>query len=212
VATTYVPERQCEHWINQQLEAQLRAHGWTVLAFPLQQVTENSVPTDYLLFGEGKGPVKLFGLQHKALYHNGQDHWVLDRSQHADLIAKFPWVYYCLSEIRSVRDSPSALHACRFVRPTALTPPRANMVDVREYMRWWPFISRFIACTVGVEVGSRSELNSLLSPDDPTTRPGELERLLVDAFVVDVGQGHAIHLDPRLRSDLWGPDATWPSS
>jgi hypothetical protein len=110
MATPYVYERQSEYWTSRQVEEFFLDNGFELLTFPLTQKTEKLVPTDFIFFD--KKSTKLFAFQYKALYRNGGDYWQLDAYQHTRL-ALFPWIYYCLSEMKDTRDSRSSLHLAR---------------------------------------------------------------------------------------------------
>ena|SRR6266699_5085543 len=109
---TYVPERQTEYWTSRQIEEHYLNAGFEVLVFPLTQPSERYLPADFILFDKHRA--KLVGLQYKALYHNGVDHWRLTAHQHKDMREHFPWIYYSASELRSIRDHRNALHYARF--------------------------------------------------------------------------------------------------
>jgi hypothetical protein len=48
---------------------------------------EKQVPSDWVFVDQSR--LKVFGLQYKALYSNGEDHWLLDRTQH-DTLQTYP--------------------------------------------------------------------------------------------------------------------------
>jgi hypothetical protein len=94
-----------------------------VSPLPLSQMTESDIPADFI-FADPKR-LKVFGLQFKALYRNGGDHWPLDRTQHRKL-TRYPWIYYCFSELTTVADHRLGLDFARIVRPTAVQPPQVS--------------------------------------------------------------------------------------
>ncbi len=102
----YVPERQTEYWTSRQIEEHYLNAGFELLVFPLTQLSERHLPADFILFDKHRA--KVVGLQYKALYHNGNDHWRLTAHQHEQMRERFPWIYYSASELRSIRDHRNA--------------------------------------------------------------------------------------------------------
>jgi hypothetical protein len=47
-----------------------------------------------------QGTKKLFGLQFKSLYKNGEDAWNISETQH-ERLQQFDWMYYGLSDLTS---------------------------------------------------------------------------------------------------------------
>src|SRR5437867_5822587 len=113
-ATPYVYERQVEYWTSREMEGFFLDSGFELIVLPITQLTERSVPSDFLYLE--KQTNKLFGLQFKALYHNGNDVWNLEPHQHAAL-SSFDWMYYGFSDLRSPRQHRNALHYLRIVPP-----------------------------------------------------------------------------------------------
>jgi hypothetical protein len=74
--TPYVYERQVEYWTSRAMENFFLDAGFEVLVFPLTQLTERFVPSDFLYLDTATN--KIFGFQYKALHRNGNDHWNLD--------------------------------------------------------------------------------------------------------------------------------------
>jgi hypothetical protein len=106
----YVYERQTEYWTSRQLEEFFLDLGFEIITFPLTQLSEKYIPTDFIFFDKNRS--KIFGFQYKTLYHNNYDFWRLEGAQHANL-KRFPWIYYCFSEIRRPGDHRAALHLAR---------------------------------------------------------------------------------------------------
>src|SRR5437870_12073445 len=111
-AGPYIYERQVEYWTSREIEGFFLDSGFEVLILPITQLTEHGVTSDFLFF-DGRTN-KVFGLQYKALYHNGEDFWNVDQRQHATLGA-FEWIYYGLSDLTSAKQHRNALHYLRVV-------------------------------------------------------------------------------------------------
>ena len=71
----YVNERQSEYWTSHEIQNFFKNDGFDVTAYPITQLTEKKLPSDFL-FLDGRTN-KLFGFQYKALYHNRDDFWIL---------------------------------------------------------------------------------------------------------------------------------------
>ena len=109
LVSTYVPERQSEYWTSRQIEDALHDAGYGVDVYPVSLDLERRLPADFIYSTD----IKLFGLQYKALYGNGNDKWLIDRRQYDDL-RPYPWIYYCLSEMKDQSHRRRALHLARF--------------------------------------------------------------------------------------------------
>jgi hypothetical protein len=112
MTTPYVYERQSEYWTSRQVEEFFIDNGFEIITFPLIQYHEKQLPADFIFFD--KKHTKLFGFQYKALYKNNRDFWKIDSVQHKQL-SLFPWIYYCLSELRKPKDFRASLHLARIV-------------------------------------------------------------------------------------------------
>ena len=148
----YVYERQTEYWTSNQIETFFGDLGFEVLAFPITQLTEKKLPADYLFFDSSL--TKLFGFQYKPLYHNGQDYWPITKSQH-ERLRHYPWVYYCLCEMRDVRDRRAALHLSRIVRSDFPFVEKLGLhrsTSDPYYMRWGAFHQGLVSCRYGISV------------------------------------------------------------
>src|ERR1043165_9049119 len=102
MAAPYVAELQTALWTSDALHGELRNLGFRVREWPVTRHLERDLPADSVFFDPQNS--KLFGLQYKTLYHNGDDHWPLDNEQHKTL-RNFPWIYYSCSEIRETREA-----------------------------------------------------------------------------------------------------------
>lgn len=79
----YIAEQHVQEWTSAAIVNYLSTRGYTIREWHVTQDLEKSVPTDWIFVDESR--LKLFGLQYKALYSNGNDHWLLDRAQHDTL-------------------------------------------------------------------------------------------------------------------------------
>jgi hypothetical protein len=193
--STYVPERQSEYWTSREIENFFLNAGFECLVYPVPQRIERVLPADFI-YDAGE-PIKLFGIQYKALYRGVADHWRLTQHQHQTLV-HFPWIYYGLSEIRSVRDARNSLHQLR-VAPTQFTYMgvllTANNVF---YYRWGGFFQALQRCRVGLRLTSADHLRDLLSPPTTNSPPISIVEAVVDLFIVDFGSRRLVHVSPFL--------------
>lgn len=197
-ASPYVYERQSEYWTSRLVEDYLLDVGFQVIALPIPTHIEYLIPADFIFFD--KQHTKLFGLQYKALYHNDTDHWNLDEHQHQTL-ELYPWIYYCLLELREVSELRVALHSARFAKAgfayrTKLYPSGRERFS--DYSRWAAFYRELEQCRRGVLVTSEEHLKELLTvgTDDPALR--RITKEATDLFLVDFASKHAIHYSPFL--------------
>lgn len=193
----YVYERQAEYWTSRQIEEFFLNAGFEVLVFPLTQYTEHLIPADFIFFDRRRS--KLFGFQYKALYHNSADFWLINKEQHQKL-AHFPWIYYCLSELKTTRDYRAALHLARIKTTDFSFSEKLYVKDLKggSYCRWGAFYRGLETCWSGVQVSNQQELRNFLKPQNVPDLPWELSKLLVDTFIVDFESRHSVHLSPQL--------------
>lgn len=195
-------ERQSEYWTSRQIEESLTGLGFQVLTYPLAQFHENKIPADFLFRVDptgSAGEVKLFGLQYKALYRNGGDHWPVDATQHGTML-RFPWLAYCLSELRQPAESGIALHLARFIDASAIQPTRVDLATCPLYRRWGPFIMSVLASQRGQVVGDRAELAAKLRLQNEDVSVA-LADLVADVIAVNREIGHVVHLAPDLLGE-----------
>jgi len=114
MAEPYIAEIQTARWTSDGIREIFAAAGFEVRDWQLTQHLEKYVPADWVFFSPTF--VKLFGLQYKTIYRNYEDFWPIDRGQH-ETLQRFPWIYYCCSELRDVADHALALHFARLYRP-----------------------------------------------------------------------------------------------
>lgn len=201
MAKPYIYERQAEYWISRQIEEFFLDVGFEVLVFPLTQYTEHLIPADFIFFDRRRS--KLFGFQYKALYRNNADFWQINREQHEKL-AHFPWIYYCLSELKTTRDHRAALHLVRIIETRFKFSEKLYLKDLTGnkgfiYRRWGAFYQGLDRCTKGVQVSTPEELRDLLKPKNKPDLPWELSKLMIDIFIVDFESRHSVHLFSLLQ-------------
>jgi hypothetical protein len=122
------------------------------------------------------------------------DFWQIDDTQHKMSI-NYPWIYYCLSELRSLNDSHSALQNARIVQSATVFPGKlySNENTFPVYSRWGNFFQELDQCHKGILVTSREHLNSILSQ-----LPPELVARMVDLFMPEFESKHAVHFRHKL--------------
>jgi hypothetical protein len=180
----FVPERQVEYWTNRSIENAMLQANVDVRAYPITQRLEKTLGVD-AIFAGSPDLVKVFGLQHKALYKGTSPFWPLQRDQH-DVLLNSDWAYYCLSDMRTMREAASALHLARFYKPSDVSDspaPSRFRPSGERYRRWAGFLAGLRTCSMGVRVDSAQELQALLS-DDPEARE-IVDSVFVVAFESD---------------------------
>ena len=158
----YVYERQVEYWTNVQIEYDLMHQGFEVYCYPVTQLLERTLGVDVLFTAD---QVKLFGLQHKVLYHGAQDdYWPLTPSHQLALLQATDWAYYCLSDVMTLHDRRRALALARFAEPSLFgdSQKRQRSSDFRGYSRWGAFQNQLSSCRRGTLVRSVGHLEELL--------------------------------------------------
>jgi len=183
MARPYIYERQVEYRTSHEIENVLANDGFSVAVHPLTQLTERSLPTDFIFFD--RQTKKLFGFQYKVLYHNGSDHWVLDVEQHQQL-QSFDWIYYGLSDVTSPSALLRALAHLRIVPVDFDYEPLLNdgTVPVSKYFRWADFFEGLRACKYGRKISTPDKLQEALWPHDRAAPP-EIQQIISEVFLVD---------------------------
>lgn len=190
---TYLPERQTEYWTSRQIEEFLLDAGYSVVTIPLSQAVEHHIPSDFIYVDQAR--LKIFGLQYKALYHNAHDHWKLNEDQH-DALRRFPWMYYCMSELRAMRDSRAALHFARFYRTDFGFRDKVSTnhpIFDPGYSRWGAFFQGFEQCRIGRKIASRAEFKEMLSDVQQIRRVREFVEQVSDIFFVNLDERTVVH-------------------
>jgi hypothetical protein len=171
-----------------QIVSSLVSIGFPVHQFNPGQLSEKNVPAD-VIFAE-KATTKVFGLQHKALYGNGQEYWVISEDQYEALVG-YSWIHYCLSDLRHGWQLPLALELARFCTITSVSVGNLTSDDLGWYERWGSFVNAFIACRRGQAVGSEGQLRRLLGE----LRENELEAA-VSLFIVSYEEAGVGEVSP----------------
>jgi hypothetical protein len=194
----YVYERQAEYWTSKLIEDFLFKLGFQIIALPIPGHIENLLPADFIFFD--KSHTKLFGLQYKALYQNERDHWNLDEHQHQTL-ELYPWIYYCLLEIKDIREFGLALHWARLAKANFSYQEKLypdGLQRFSNYSRWASFFKELQSCRRGVSVASAEHLQGLLmaGTDDPSLE--RITREASDLFLIDFASMNVVHYSPFL--------------
>lgn len=196
MSKTYVTERQVEYWTSREIENSLLDVGYQVVVLPIPQNLEREIPADHVFSGD----LKIFGIQYKALYHNGkQDFWRLSKKQHSTLKG-FPWIAYGLSEIRSIKQARSSLYALRIKNPSFSFAWTLRLADSSPYMRWWAFFRHLQSCTWGAKVSSLEEVQELLS-DAWEQLTDDDQREFCDLFLLDMETPMAVRISMALNPE-----------
>lgn len=199
-AKPYIYERQVEYWTSRAIEGFFLDSGYEVLVLPLTQLTEHSVPSDFLYLDTATN--KIFGLQFKALYENGDDHWNLDLTQHGQL-ASFDWMYYGLSDLKTSRQHRNALHYLRVLPPGFPYQPTVSVADWQQthlplYFRWAAFFEGLYSCKHGRRIGSRSDLQLALSPHADRIARREIAQIADEVFVLNLEARRTVRFSSQL--------------
>jgi hypothetical protein len=183
MAQPYIYERQIEYRTSREIEDFLADGGFSVAVHPLTQLTERSLPTDFIFFD--RHTKKLFGFQYKVLYHNGSDHWLLDAEQHQQL-QSFDWIYYGLSDVTSPRALRRALAHLRIAPVDFGYEPLLNegTIPLSKYFRWADFFEGLRRCKYGRKTSTPEELREALWPHNRSA-PREIDQLVSEIFLVD---------------------------
>ena len=202
--TTYISEREFEYSTSRQIEDVFRNAGFGMSVRPIDQNTERYLPSDHIFYFNGLA--KIFGIQYKVLYKNGEDHWRMNARQHS-MLQKFPWIYYGLSDLKSATGIDNSLDHLRLyknnirLRENNRSMSKLPVSSRRSYTRWATFYDELLQCHRGFKVNSREklkeELISYLMPDIEDKRPNRVtERIneMADIFVVNTKLRKALHL------------------
>lgn len=178
MAEPYIAEIQTARWTSDAIREIFRAAGFTVRDWQLTQHLEKLVPADLVFFSPGFS--KLFGLQYKTIYRNHEDFWPLDRVQH-ETLKRFPWIYYCCSELKEIADHALALHFARLYRPRFEFQPALPTSHLfhggHPYLRWGAFYRGLKACRIGAKVRGLDQLRNLLGPLSGGARLREINQM-----------------------------------
>ncbi len=194
----YLHERQTEYWTSRGIEDFFLDAGFEVVTFPLSQRPERQIPFDFVFLDTGTS--KMFGIQYKPLYQNGEDHWPITEHQHKQLQEFSDWGYYGLSEMRDAGDHRVALHQSIFVKVGFPYQETITREDIQgKYYRWGGFFDNLKKCHVGRLVQSRKDVESALRPLARRDIP-EVDEDLIDVFVANLPRKRLLHLDGRAKT------------
>jgi hypothetical protein len=198
----YPHERQIEYWTSRAIEDFFGNEGYDVVVLPNSSRVEKVLPFDHLFAGRG---IKVFGLQYKRLYKGSlRDYWKIDVDQYQQ-VQRFSWIFYGLSQVRSIRQRKNALHWLVLTRLNSLQDRvaaangsyyRLETVDLGiggekvPYYRWGGFVQGLFGCTVGWRPEAVDELRRELS------EVREVLEAVVDFYFVPLEGGPAIRLTP----------------
>lgn len=154
-----------------------------------------ALPFDFVFFG-GKSS-KLFGIQYKPLYRNGNDYWPLSADQHGKLQHFEDWAYYGFSELKDVADQGNALHHSLFVPANIKYQEKILKRDLRrpKYL-WGEFVAGLESCKFGRKITNKDDFEAALRPVERELIR-EIDGNLVDLFVADFENRRLVHLDGR---------------
>lgn len=198
--TPYIYERQVEYWTSRGIENFFLDEGFELLVLPLTQLTEKDIPSDFLYLDTATN--KLFGLQFKALYKNGDDHWNLDQHQHNQL-QNFDWMYYGLSELKLVSQHRNALHYLRVASPSfefrsKFQPTVSWQNEVWPNFGWAAFYESSASCRHGRPIRSRSDLQAALWTHSERAVPREISEIASEVFITNFDSRRAIRYSSSL--------------
>lgn len=200
--TPYIYERQVEYWTSRGIEDFFLDNGFDVLVFPLTQLTERDVPNDFMF--RDQGTKKLFGLQFKSLYKNGEDAWNISESQH-ERLQQFDWMYYGLSDLTSASQQRTALHYLRIKGVDFPYQPHLTRKDLSGsgtggvYFRWAAFYEGLKDCRHGRRIHNRQELHESLWPYPDRVAPREIVEIADEVLLSDFQQRRAIRYSSVIR-------------
>jgi len=149
----YPHERQIEFWTSAAIERFFRYQGYFITVLPNTSLQEKDIPYDHLFAGK---KIKVFALQYKRLHPGNPDFWEIDIDQLSKM-SKYPWIFYALSDVRSVAESLNALHYL-LISPSdsvqkALngrkSKARLRTSDNSFYYRWGGFVRELFSCNTG---------------------------------------------------------------
>jgi hypothetical protein len=204
--TPYVYERQVEYWTSRAIENFFLDAGFEVLVFPLTQLVERQVPSDFLFLDTATN--KIFGFQYKALYQNGDDHWNLEATQHATL-GKFAWMYYALSDLKAPSHHRNALHYLRVLCPGFAFQPKLSALAWKQnglppYFRWAAFFEGLCSCKHGCRIKGSAELQRALWVDEDRAAPREILELADEVFVANLDARRVVRYTSSLAPERGG--------
>ena len=173
----HIHERQLEQWANLAISMYLSQRGYLTAFFPPSQRLEHHLPADAIFGVDGEDYVKLIGLQYKALYTNGSDHWLFDSHQHVNL-RRYSWIHYALSDLDDPNGVPNILHHLRFTQADAVSVPRTEKSGLRGYVRWATFMEQLLSCRRGIRVRGPEDFPPVVMLPPEVETSNEMQNLI----------------------------------
>lgn len=211
MSSVYVEERQSEFWTSRQIDEFLLNAGHKVRICPLGQHMEKHLPADHLFSIDY--PVKLFGIQYKALYHNGTDGWILPYAQYKTM-GNFPWIYYGLSTLKDLSAPRNSLFFLRLMQHDDVDSTRDGIKEYANhyyvelkprafyYTLWGEFYRRLVACEVGMQADTQEQLTgSIRSLLEALPISDREQNTILDVFAINLGNMNTVKLSSTLRQD-----------
>ena|ERR1035437_1644563 len=199
--TPYVYERQVEYWTSRGIEDFFLDNGFEVIVLPLTQLNEADIPSDFIF--RDRSTKKLFGLQFKVLYKNGDDFWNVDQTQH-ETLRRFDWMYYGLSDLTSAAQHRTALHYLRIARPGFPYQPRLTRGHLSGwgtggYFRWAAFYEGLRDCRWGRRICTPGELRESLWPYPERAAPREITEIADEVLLSDFEGRRAVRFSSLIQ-------------
>ena len=150
-----------EYSTSRQIEGFFKNAGFDMSVCPIDQNTERYLPYDHIFYVEGL--VKIFGIQYKVLYKNGEDHWIMNARQHS-MLQKFPWIYYGLSDLKSATEINNSLDHLRLYKNNIRLRQNNRFMSKlpassrKYYTRWDTFYEELLQCNRGFKVQLKGEV------------------------------------------------------
>lgn len=205
-ASPYIPEEQTADWTSRGVYDFFRDAGFRVKTYKLTPYLERDLPADRTFLDPGTW--KVFGLQYKTLYHNGEDRWPIEEEQH-ETLRGFPWIYYCCSEMTDPIEEQTALHQARIYKASFRYRPAILQKDRRSprYYSWGEFYLGIKRCTFGAWLWSQREFAGLVEKLEGEARRRQALQMY-DIFLIELRQRILIapELPPSERI-RWGERA-----
>jgi hypothetical protein len=180
----YIPEEQIADWTSLGIRDFFTRAGYRVVTYRPTQRLERDLPADRVYLDIESG--KVFGLQYKPLYHNGEDYWPVDDQQH-DTLRHFPWIFYCCSELIDVSEHGIALDYARVYRPRFRYRDRIVRSRRRSPrpISWSDFFAGLKRCRYGKKLWRAGEFSVLLTMVEGLARQRQTQQMY-ELFVVEL--------------------------
>ncbi len=152
-----------------------------------------------------QGTKKLFGLQFKSLYKNGEDVWNISETQH-ERLQQFDWMYYGLSDLTSASQQRTALHYLRIKGVDFPYQPHLTRKDLSGFGTGGVY-SPLGGVLRGIEgvptwarrIHNRQELHESLWPYPDRVAPREIVEIADEVLLSDFQNRRAIRYSSVIR-------------